>query len=486
MVADAVQNAPDSRYPATALHQLPNACFWATAGAARDLRERRQVALLRGARVEPQDADRVVIDLALKLGRPLARLSRTDFLQDRLAAALLDKTGRPAADLTAAATRRLTDKLMAGTKPRTGCAFLHTEPHPDDLLLGCLPAIARLGQGGGNRHTFATMTSGFTAVTNDFLAGQLRDLKATVSAVQPGAIADGGAADEARTFVRGLREGNSALCRQAAAARLLRNVIRLGRLEGGRAVAEQVDRWLTYLDGTYAGAKDPPDVQALKGACREWETECAWAFLGWDSPDVRHLRLAFYTGDIFTGEPERERDVPPLQELLREIRPAIISVTLDPESSGPDTHYKVLQAVHAAVETYVKEARADLRIWGYRNVWSRFHPAEADLIVPVSGDVLGSMETAFLECFASQRTASFPSHELDGPFSSLALAILREQLPGIRQCLGDEASGSAMAAELREAEGLLFLREMTPAEFFRASRALRRGMEGADAGGELP
>ena len=102
--------------------------------------------------------------------------------------------------------------------------------------------------------------------------------------------------------------------------------------------------------------------------------------------------------------------------------PTLISVALDPEASGPDTHYKVLQAINEATQQYARTSGGApvLRVArsgvGYRNVWYRFHPAEANLYVPVSLNMFSVMESAFMNTFVSQREASFPSHEYDGPF----------------------------------------------------------------------
>ena len=119
--------------------------------------------------------------------------------------------------------------------------------------------------------------------------------------------------------------------------------------------------------------------------CREWEGDCLWGYFGWNSDNVMHVRLGFYKGDIFTQEPTMERDVWPVFELIRKINPDIITVALDPEASGPDTHYKVLQTITEAIKMFEKESsRSNLEILGYRNVWYRFHPSEAEIFVPVS------------------------------------------------------------------------------------------------------
>lgn len=53
-------------------------------------------------------------------------------------------------------------------------------------------------------------------------------------------------------------------------------------------------------------------------------------------------------------------------------------------------------------------------------MWYRFRPAEASLYVPVSLISLSLLYPAFMTCFGSHRTASFPSHDYDDPFSELA------------------------------------------------------------------
>ncbi len=176
-----------------------------------------------------------------------------------------------------------------------------------------------------------------------------------------------------------------------------------------------------YFQTVYPGKKDVSAVQRLKGMCREWEAECLWGYFGWQSSNIHHLRLGFYTGDIFPPAPTIERDVLPLVVLLQRTRPDVVSVAMDPEASGPDTHYKALQAVSEAAQSYAQQTgRHDLRVLGYRNVWYRFHPAEADICVPVSLNMFSVMESAFLNTFVSQREASFPSYEHDGPFCQLA------------------------------------------------------------------
>ena len=156
----------------------------------------------------------------------------------------------------------------------------------------------------------------------------------------------------------------------------------------------------------------------------------------------------------------------------------MVSGALDPEASGPDTHYKVLQAVTEALRRYeAQSGRSDLKVWGYRNVWFRFEPAEADIFVPVSLNMLSVMHNAFMSTFVSQRDASFPSYEHDGPFSELARRVQVDQYQKIKTCLGREWFQDHPSPLIRATRGLVFLKEMDLAGFYERSRALKQAAE---------
>jgi glucosamine-6-phosphate deaminase len=236
-----------------------------------------------------------------------------------------------------------------------------------------------------------------------------------------------------------------------------------------------------YLSTQYPGAKDPPDVQTLKGMVREWEVELLWSYFGIEPSAIHPLRLGFYRGDIFSQEPEISRDVIPIYELMSKIKPNVVTVAFDPEGSGPDTHYKVLMAVAEALKMYEKSSGdSTIRVWGYRNVWYRFKPSEADVIIPVSLNTLSLMHTAFMNCFGSQSAASFPSYEHDGPFSELAQKIFVEQYSMIKMCLGKDYFQNHIHPRLRAARGLIFLKNMELTHFYQKVRELRKVTESRD------
>jgi glucosamine-6-phosphate deaminase len=163
---------------------------------------------------------------------------------------------------------------------------------------------------------------------------------------------------------------------------------------------------------------------------------------------------------------------------MERINPDVVTVALDPEASGPDTHYKVLQAISEAMQVYQqKTKRTDIRVWGYRNVWYRFDPSEANVFVPVSLNMFSVMNQSFENAFLSQKEASFPSYEQDGPFSELAQRIQVQQYQVLKTCLGREWFYNHRSPLIRATRGFVFLKEMELDEFNQSCRTLRKSVE---------
>jgi len=87
------------------------------------------------------------------------------------------------------------------------------------------------------------------------------------------------------------------------------------------------------------------------------------------------------------------------------------------------------------------------------------------------------MQTSFLNSFISQKDASFPSYEHDGPFSELAQKIQVNQYEKIKICLGREWFYEHPSPLIRATRGLVFLKEMDLQEFYDSSRELMRAVE---------
>jgi len=119
-----------------------------------------------------------------------------------------------------------------------------------------------------------------------------------------------------------------------------------------------------------------------------------------------------------------------------------------------------------------------LRIWGYRNVWYRFYPAEADIIIPVSLNSMAMLRDTFMNCYLSQKEASFPSYEMDGPFCDLTQKIWVEQHELMQLVLGRDFWYQNNHPRLRATHGLVFMKEMTVEQFLKEAQRLEKSMEG--------
>ncbi|MGQ9642528.1 MAG: glucosamine-6-phosphate deaminase [Ignavibacterium sp.] len=484
IVRDSIQTERTNKYPATVLQRLKNARFYLTNGAAFRLIERRYFDVAKEDPITQISVERAVINLVVEKKKSLLELSKEDYNSNKLTKLVLEKTRKSPKQIGQEIYDAIIERLHKGMQPVSNQVILHTGPHHDDIPLGYLPYINHLVREPSNKHHFVTMTSGFTAVTNSYMLGLLEDLKIFLHNAEfrerfkeryfDPEFKEGKDKD-IHLYLDGLAAHSRTIRKEAVSRRLLRNMIEIYEEDNINYLEDRVDELINYFKTQYPGKKDIPHVQKLKGMMREFEEEIVWAFFGFNTSSVTHMRLGFYQGDIFTENPEMNRDVLPILELLKQINPTIVTVALDPEGSGPDTHYKVLQATSEALKLYEQQTgRSDIKVWGYRNVWYRFHPAEANVYIPVSLNSMAIMENTFLNSYGSQRDASFPSWEYDGPFSRLAQRIQVEQYDTIRQCLGKDFFLRHQHPRVRAAYGMVYLKELTLSEFYSHSMELRK------------
>ncbi|MCL4551010.1 MAG: glucosamine-6-phosphate deaminase [Bacteroidetes bacterium] len=487
IVRDSVQNTESNTYPATALQKLNNSRFFLTNGAALRLSERRFVEVLNESPLTQQSIERGIINLVVDKKKKLSKLTNKDLEENKITSHVLKTLGGNSAEITKTIEENVVTRLMKGMETVDNEVILHTAPHHDDIELAYLPYIAHLVRNPSNKHHFAYMTSGFTAVTNSFMLNLMETLLSFLSSnifsqkfdeldFTRGNI-DGKNRD-VMMYLDGVAGHSRTLQDEGQARRTLRNIMEVYEEDSFVYLKDRVNELINYFKTQYPGKKDISYVQILKGMQREFESEIFWRYFGFSVEDVSHLRLGFYQGDIFTEVPQINRDVIPVFELMKKIKPTIVTVAFDPEGSGPDTHYKVMQTVSEALQLYEKHSgNKNIKIWGYRNVWYRFHPAEANIYVPVSLNSFAILENTFMKSFSSQKGASFPSWEYDGPFNRLVQRIHVEQYNVLRECLGRDFFLKHPHPRMRAAKGINFLRELTLDEFYKHTRELKKVTE---------
>jgi len=484
IVREAVEEPRNPKNPASALQDLRHAKFYLTKGAASLLTERRFIDFCALPAFNDVHRDDVVISLALKEGKRLDDLTKEEFEANKFTREFFNRSKENPADVITAVKNSLEKKISKGLETLVKTTFLHTEPHHDDITLGYLSYLYHLVRDPTNEHYFANMTSGFTAVSNHYYLSIVKKLHRHLALSSFADLRSSGyfeplnqtkRAEEVYMFLDGVAAKTQEIKDEAEARRVCRNFVEVYGTSEFDILKQKVVELERYFEHQYPGAKDPTDIQILKGMLREWEVELLWAYFGIKPSSVFPLRLGFYRGDLFSEEPEVNRDVVPIFELIKKIKPNVITVAFDPEGSGPDTHYKVLQATAEAVRLYQQESgNSNIRIWGYRNIWYRFTPSEADTMVPVSLNTMSLLHTSFMNCFGSQSAASFPSYEHDGPFSELAQKIQVQQYSMVRTCLGKEFFQQNSHPRLRGARGMIFLTNMSLQQFYEKVRQLRK------------
>jgi glucosamine-6-phosphate deaminase len=483
VIKDALENLPSNKYPASCLHKMPNSRFYLTNGAAVKLEDRVEK-YYRSGEWTHQKTERAVIDLCPKINKFGHRITLEDLKADkycRMIPNLNENTVQSVID-------SITAKFNKGMERESNQVFYHTGPHHDDIMLGIMPHTNRQLRDASNEFHFSVLTSGFTAVINQYVIDLLNE---TLHLIRSGKIEmikfpdffdegyKGKWDKDIYHYLDSVAANNKAEKLRGVCHRLVRSVVQIWEVKNENQLISTIIEILDTLKNSYDGSKNPPKIQKLKGMLREMEEELVWAHFGVPVKNVHHLRLGFYQGDIFTEQPDPKRDVLPILDEFRKYKPTVISLAMDPEGSGPDTHYKVLKAIAAAVKEWKKEEDlSKLRVVGYRNVWFRYHPADTEVIAPVSLNALSILDSSFTECYLSQVNASFPSYQLDGKFSHLTQRVWVEQLKQIQLLLGKNFFYQHERPLVRATHGLIYFRELSVDQFLQQADELEKSMEG--------
>ena len=426
-----------------------------------------------------------VLGLCKTLNRYAHKLTLEDLQNDPRCA----KIPNLSLDTVQEVIRDVEDKLWRGVQPFENEVIYHTGPHHDDIMLGLMPLINRQLRSPLNQVHFAIMTSGYHSVTDAFLLEALQD---TLDYLHQGRIQMVRYPDffeqgyrfkqekDIHHYLDNVARKNPDEMRRGFCHRILRDAVGLWEL---KSVDDVEIRFQKEMENLKEGKVNSPEIQKLKGQIREFEEELVWAYAGTSLSHIHHLRLGLYEDRAKAPEPVEgpnldepalrqaqgpnfSRDVLPILNQLRELKPTVITVAIDSEGLGPNTHYKVMQSIAEAIRLWNEEADLkDVRIIGYRNVWSIFHPAEANVYVPVSLNAFAVFEKAFKDSYLTQVKAEFPNPDFDGPFSELAESIWVKQYKDVQLILGKEFFYENKHPLIRATHGLVFLKEMNVKEF---------------------
>ena len=474
MVAGSVLNGPTQEFPATCLQKLPAARFFITDSAANNIPKSHRYLASIYPHVHYQDAfvEKIVLDAVFATGKTFHELIDEHYTCDELQFAE-HLTGLKAQELLEKTLASVEKKIQKGLTMGENEVILHTAPHHDDIELAYFPYLHHLVRSKTIQNHFVYCTSGFTSVTTKYLrqcydhileridpviASRRDELMDTLFTTSYG--------DDITLYLRGIAQQDKSCQDYAVARRLARKWVENKKMSNVAELKKFLQGQLNIMDGIEIGRKEPDSFHLAKGWLREFEAELVWAHFGLGCERVNHLRLPFYSDDIFPHYPEFDKDVKPVLELLERVKPTIISLAMDPEGSGPDTHFKTLIALSQAIDVYKeRHPEINLRIWGYRNVWSKFHISEANTMIPISLNSFAVIKNMFNTCYLSQRSADFPSYEHDGAFSELAQKIWVAQHADVCKLLGEDYFYKSDKMMLRRTYGFIYLKDMDYEEF---------------------
>lgn len=486
VVAGSLLNKLTQEFPATALQKLPNARFFITESSAVLIpkSDHYLTSIYQNVREQESFIEDLIIQDILKGNKTLQELIIEGYHSDKMA--LVESlTGKKSTALLQQVMNAIEKKIQKGLQIPENQVILHTGPHHDDIELAYFPHLHHLVRSKSISNHFVYCTSGFTSVTSRYLRScyeqivmRIHTSIISLKEQKIDTLFETTYENDITLYLRGIAQQDLAVQNYAVARRLARKWVEHLQYDNVLQLKTFIEDQMLQIDHLETGRKEPDEFHLAKGWLREFEAELVWAHFGLGCQRVNHLRLPFYSDDIFPHYPDFEHDIKPIVNLLERIQPTIISLALDPEGSGPDTHFKTLIALSQAIDTYhERHPEIDLHVWGYRNVWSQFKISEANTLIPISLNSFAVIKNMFNTCFLSQRSADFPSYQHDGAFSELAQKNWVSQHNDICRLLGEPYFYNSNNQMLRRTYGFIYLKDMTYPEFVQYMTPIKRLLE---------
>jgi len=331
---------------------------------------------------------KAVIWLALRLGKPILKLTDEDYnehgLQDLLSArgraydlnievfkTQQDTiTGWPAGK---PGTPRRLRCLAAAGKGRTPRSEEHPKrivvfsPHPDDDVISMGGTFIRLCEQGHEVHV-AYQTSGNIAVWDE-------------------------AADRHVDFVE-------EFCRVFDVGTILS--------PGEHSAGEIAEKIRAFMRMKSAGAVDIPELQTVKGLIRRTEARAAARYSGVKPDRIHFLDLPFYETGRVRKNPIGPEDVAITARLLEHVQPHQIYAAGD-LADPHGTHRVCLSAIFAALDKLGdRDWARDCELWLYRGAWQEWEPHEIEMAVPLSPAEVERKRLAIFKHESQKDSAVFP------------------------------------------------------------------------------
>lgn len=350
-IKKSVEGKPTEEVPASLLQHHDNVTFLVDGLAASELTRFKSPWLTGECEWTPQLMKTAVVNMALKLKKPVLSLTNHDYTEFGLNDLLVEKGNAYDVNLEVFYMLRDTITGWPGGKPNAVIPshperstpfpkrVLIFSPHPDDDIISMGGTFMRLHDQGHEVHV-AYQTSGNIAVTDEFVTRFL---------------------DFAVNFEKMFDIDNTK----------------------SKKLFEETT---AYLSQKKSAEIDSPEIRSIKGLIRRCEARATCKYVGLKDPQIHFQNLPFYETGTIQKNPMGQADIDLTIKLIREIKPHQIFCAGD-LADPHGTHKVCLDVVMAALAQIKKEGDAfikDTYLWLYKGAWQEWNVDEIQMAIPMS------------------------------------------------------------------------------------------------------
>jgi glucosamine-6-phosphate deaminase len=353
IVAKAVEGNVSEQIPASLLQQHPDCSFVLDESAASELTRIKSPWLTGECVWTPKMVKRAVVNLSLKLKKPVLSLTNHDYNENGLSDLLVEEGDAYGINLQVYYQLRDSITGWPGGKPNAVIPnhpersepypkrSLIFSPHPDDDIISMGGTFMRLQDQGHDVHV-AYQTSGNIAVTDEFVTRFM---------------------DFAVGFEEMFGVDN----------------------QKSREILEKARR---FLSNKKKNQRDTEEVRAIKGLIRRCEAKATCRYVGIKDENAHFMNLPFYETGTVEKRPRSEKDVELTMALLRKIQPQQVYCAgdlADPHGTHKvclDIVFESMRRLKASGESWVK----DCWVWLYKGAWQEWDISEIEMAIPMSPD----------------------------------------------------------------------------------------------------
>ena len=353
VIKKAAEEEVTEKVPASLLQNHDDVTFVMDETAAAELTRNKSPWLTGDCEWEPKMVKKAVVNMALKLKKPILSLTNSDYNEYGLSDLLVEKGDAYEINLQVYYMLRDTITGWPGGKPNAVIPN-HPErstpypkkviifsPHPDDDIISMGGTFLRLHDQGHDVHV-GYQASGNIAVTDEFVTRFL-------------------------DFAVGFEE-----------------IAGIDTDKSGK-ILNAARKFIAYKKSNQV---DTPAIRSIKGLIRRCEAKATCRYVGIPDNNIHFMNLPFYETGTIEKKPMGEKDIKITMELLRKIKPEQIYCAGD----FADPHGTHLVCFNIVVESLKRikaagdEWIADCWLWLYKGAWQEWNIEEIEMAIPMSPD----------------------------------------------------------------------------------------------------